>query len=336
MLRLALIGGNQAVCECYGRVAARIRNARFTAVANRDATIAEHTARSVGAEIWTDAFEKLLTEHAAAFDAVLIHSTYPSRELHCRRAAQSGKHILVESPVAFSSDAVRGVIDECGRSGVRLMVGQIARFWPSVRTVKESLDGGRLAQPGLLRIHRWEPTAPETGLATSPQTSRDGGALSMLVREIDLACWLFARGPTDVYAVGRPRSSGQLDDWGYVQLHIGFSYGAMALIDFSRTLPPGDGYFSLSMIGSAGAAYADDHHNTQLLFGGGHPSGLVTGHGDRSLQWQLQEFIDSVAQNREPPSTAADGLAAVRVAEAAAESIASGQAVNLPEGRNRP
>ena len=43
----------------------------------------------------------------------------------------------------------------------------------------------------------------------------------------------------------------------------------MALIDCAQTLPQGDGYFSLSLIGSTGAAYADSHHNRQLLYGGG-------------------------------------------------------------------
>ena len=337
MLRLALIGGSH-VGGPYGRIAARIRNARFTAVADRDAGVAERTARMLGAETWTDGFDKLLSGHSAAFDAALIHSTNRSHELHCRSAAQAGKHILVESPLALSSKAAQSVLDECSRSGVRLMVGQAARFWPSVQTVKENLDAGRLGQPGLLRIHRWErpgsagasPSRPD---AFSIGALREGGTLLGLIREIDLACWLFGHRPTDVFAVGR-RSHTQLADWDYVQLHLGFPNGGMALIDYSRTLPQGDGYFSLSMLGSAGAAYADDHHNMQLLYGGGHPSAFVTGQGDKAMLSQLQEFIDAVEENREPLVTGADGLVAIQVSEAAAESIASGQAVYLARGSN--
>jgi len=328
MLRLALIGGSH-IGEPYGRIAARLRNARFAAVANRDATVAERTARLLGAEIWTDGFDKLLTVHSAAFDAVLIHSTNASHELHCRTAARAGKHILVESPLALSLDAARGALDECRRSGVRLMLGQFARFWPSVQTVKESLDAGRLGLPGLLRIHRWESFPVDSSLERSQRGTRDGGMLSALIREIDLACWLFGRGPSQVFAVGRRHASAPVDDWDYVQLHLGFPDGGMAILDYSRTLPQGDSYFSLSMIGLAGAAYADDHHNTQLLFGGGHPSALLTGHRHKALLSQLQEFIDSVAQNRDPSIAGADGLAAMQVSEAAAESIALGQAVNL-------
>jgi predicted dehydrogenase len=334
MLRLALIGGSH-LGESYGRIAARIRNARFTAVANRDVRIAERTVRLLGAEVWTDGFDKLLAGHAAEFDAVLIHSTNRSHEPHCRSAARAGKHILVESPLALSSEAAKGVLDECGRSAARLMVGQVARFWPSVQTVKESLDAGRLGQPGLLRIHRWEGEAPAELWAASAGASpaqpagfgtgsnRDGGTLVDLIREIDLACWLFGHRPAQVYAVGRRQSHAQLDDWDYVQLHLGFPNGGMALVDYSLTLPPGDGYFSLSMIGSAGAAYADDHHNVQLLYGGGHASALLTGQGDKAMLLQLQAFIDTVEENRAPLITGADGLLAIQVSEAAAESIAS-------------
>ena len=331
MLRLALIGGSH-LGEPYGRIAARIRNARFTAVADRDAAIAERTARLLGAETWTDGFDKLLSGHAEAFDAVLIHSTNRSHELHCRIAAQAAKHILVDSPLALSSETAESVIAQCNRSGVRLMVGHVARFWPSLQTVKESLDAGRLGQPGLLRIHRWESLPATSPPELSQRTERDGGALVQLIREIDLACWLFGHRPADVCAVGRHQSHTQPDDWDYVQLHFGFPEGGMAIIDYARTLPQGDGYFSLSMIGSAGAAYADDHHNVQLLYGGGHPSALLTGQGEKALLSQLQEFIDAVEQNREPLVTAAYGLRAIRVSEAAAESLASGQTVRQAGG----
>jgi predicted dehydrogenase len=335
MLRLALIGGDHVV-EQYGRVAPRIRNARFTAVANRDAGNAERTARLLGAEIWTDGFDKLMSSHAAEFDAVLIHSTNPSHELHSGIAAQAGKHILVESPLALSSEAAQRVLDECSRCGVRLMVGQVARFWPSVQTVKESLDAGRLGKPGLLRIHRWESAPTGSVSERSPSTKPEASTFAALSQEIDLALWLFGHRPTEIFAAGHRQPETHSGDSNYVQLHLGFPDGGMALIDYARTLPNGDGYVSLSLIGSAGAAYADDHHNVQLLFGGGHPSAIGTGHGDKALLTQVQEFVDAVTQNHEPLVTGGDGLAALQVSEAAAESFASEKAISLPRGSKQP
>ena len=100
----------------------------------------------------------------------------------------------------------------------------------------------------------------------------------------------------------------------------------MALIDCARTLPPGDAYSSLSLIGSAGAAYADVHHNMQLLFGGGRPAAFLTRDGDGYLVALLQEFVSALAEKREPSVPGADGLTVLQVVEAAAESLATGQA----------
>ena len=65
-------------------------------------------------------------------------------------------------------------------------------------------------------------------------------------------------------------------------------------IVYAETLPEGDGYFSLSLIGSAGAAYADDHHNTQLLYAGGHAAALKTGESEFEELAQLQEFVNAI------------------------------------------
>ena len=49
----------------------------------------------------------------------------------------------------------------------------------------------------------------------------------------------------------------------------------MALLVYSSRLPPGAPYRSLHVIGSAGAAYADDQQNMQLLYKGGPPQGVL-------------------------------------------------------------
>jgi predicted dehydrogenase len=175
------------------------------------------------------------------------------------------------------------------------MIGETLRLLPAVRVVKECLDSGCLGEPGLLRIHWWEPS-----IALSQSLDP---LLSELTRAIDLACWLFDERPTAVYATGRPN---------YVQLHLGFERGGMALLDHARTLPPGCTYFSASLIGSTGATYADDHHNTQLLFARGGPSALITGQGD---------------ERREIGTAAVEDLRVIQAAEAVSASLTSGQAL---------
>ncbi len=361
MLRLALIGCSDDTAPSV-RVAPRLRGGRFTAVADRDARIARSTAAALGASVWSDSLDALLSEHPSAFDAVILRVADRFLAPLCQRAAAAGKHILAGGgPLAESPGHVKKeLLPACQRAGVRLMVGQTLRFVPSVRAVKEALDAGQLGEPGLVRIHCWEPPAapqarsasdgatparsasegipslalragvgavPSLALRACEEQDEDAGhLLYRLTREIDLACWLFGQHPTEVYALGRQPPRPRLEGPDYVQLHLGFPGNGMALIDGARTLPPGDSYFSLSLIGSAGAAYADDHHNTQLLFGRGHPAGLITGQGDGHVLAEMQEFLAAIEQGREPSVSGADGLRAMQVAMAAASSIATGRA----------
>ncbi len=100
----------------------------------------------------------------------------------------------------------------------------------------------------------------------------------------------------------------------------------MALIDCAYNLRPGGAYSALSLIGSKGAAYADEHHNMQLLVGGGRPLAIPTRPDDGYLLPMLQEFINALAGNREPSVTGADAVAALEVVEAASASLTTGQA----------
>jgi predicted dehydrogenase len=285
MIRLAFIG-DTACTAPYLRAAERLRGGRIAVVA--------------------DSLDALPAEQHDAIDAVVLCAADQPLAPLIRRAAEAGKHVLADGLLAETVGEVKRLLAAC--AGVRLMVGLPARFLPSLRAVKEARDSGRLGEPGLLRVHHWEPHGP-------------GSVLPRLTHEADLACWLFGRHPSEVYAAASPLHP---QEPAYVQLHLGFPGGGMALIDRAQTLPPGDSYFSLSVIGSAGAAYADGHHNTQLLFGGGHPAGLLTGEGDGHLRAELQEFIDAIEQGREPSPGRADGLRATQVILAAARSVATG------------
>lgn len=307
MYRLALIGCLDFAA--YARIVPRL-GARIVAVADRDRRLARLAAEALDATIVTDGLEPLMATHAGAFDALIVQSRVGGRLALCDLAVRGSKHLLVEEPLAPDVRSANEILTRCTRAGVRLMVGQPYRFLPSVQVVKSALASGKLGDPGLVRIHRWNPADPAT------QATPSGSDAS---REIDLACWLVGQHPNVVRAVARPD---------YVQVHFGFPAGGMALLDRARTLPPGQGYFSLSVIASTGAAYADDHHDTQLLFGRGRPAGLLTGQGDLALLGQVQEFLRSIEQHREPVSSGAEGLRTLEVAEAVSLSLRTGQAIH--------
>ena len=329
MIRLALIGCSTAAS--YAAVSSRLSGAAITAVADADPVRAEATRITLGASASGPSLNGLLAAHGDSFDAVVLDAPAQSRAPLATSAAEAGKHVLVETPIAMTTNEADGVVGAALKSGARLMVGNLARFAAAGATVKEALDSGELGEPGLLRIHRWE------ALGTGSWPALDQEQASVVVRnlsaDMDLAAWLFGGLPTEVYATGRRVAHGGIDQPDYVQVHLGFDGDGMSVIDYSASLPDGPGYHFLSMIGSKGAAYADDHHNVNLVYGDGGTRALGTGHGAGHILAQLQEFADAISEGRDPAPTGADGRNAVLVAEAAAESMCSGRTARLAGGQ---
>lgn len=237
-----------------------------------------------------------LVSETEDYDAIITDNSE-----FAEKAAKNGKHMLL---VSTDVNAIKKTAELCQQAGTCFMPAFSWRFLPSVRAMHESLKLGKLGDPGLLRIHRWIPAA-----------DRVGSALDRVLNEIDIANWIFEAMPTTIYSVNRDVSGRS-----YLQVHFGFPGDGMALIDYSWGLPPGGSYNSLSLIGSNGAAYADDQHNMHLLYGGQDPVALKAEQGLAHLRTQLQEFVDSIRMKRTPSITVEDACTAIQVADATLQS----------------
>jgi len=343
MIRIALIGCTHATDD-YGEVASRLQGASFTAVVDPDDTLLCRTAEALKVPLRATSFENLLGENADAFDAVVIHRASGSPETVVAQAARAGRHVLLDMPLLLRMPQGDAAIEACRSAGVTFMLGQATRFLPSVAEVKSCLKSGVLGAPGLLRIHDWRPSEnDEQTRSDTGQADTAPAIFQALLPNLDLANWIFGALPTEVYAAGTTNGTGpicrngpqgashksDLSPLSYVQVHLGYPDGGMALVDHSMMLPPGSEYFSLSVFGSVGAAYADDHHNMHLLYRGGRPTALPAGQGKLHHLGQLQEFVDVIETGRPPAITAEDGHKAAEVARAAARSLKSGRSVQL-------
>ena len=244
------------------------------------------------------------------FDAVAVDSS-----ADVGRAIAAGKHVLVGAPLADSLQEAEALLETSREAGVFLAVGGLPVNVPANRVILDRLSSGKLGEPGLLRVHCW-----------SGESSRS--LASKLYGHIDLAIRFFGSIPAELYSVAR-------GDQSYLQVHLGFTGGGMAVLDFSDRLPAGRGYDSLSLIGSSGAAYSDDHHNTHLLFTGGNPAALIDDCGDGRLA-EVQAFVDAIAGETLPPTDGEAVLAVHRVLEAIGRSIESAGVLHERGGTYEP
>lgn len=329
MLRLALINGCQQKAGRYAQAVTRLRGVRFVALAQPDEVKRREASQALGVSIAVESLDELLKSHGDDFDAAVIHGSVTKRAELAIRAAQAGKHVFVSSPLAVNLEEVERIARTCETASVALVVGSHVRFRPSVIAVKSALDSGNLGIPGLLRVHCWEPDEPSDRAAI---LNRDHGEFrSRIMQQLDLALWMCPQPPTEVFALTRGRHANAKQWPDYLQIHLGFPHGGMALISVSRNLPAGDDYQTVSLICSAGAAYADDHLQKHLVFRGEHPQAVQQDEIVPTLVNQLKDFAEAVASKRSPTIAADSMRAAMKLTDAVWTSLIESRPVSLTE-----
>jgi len=318
-IRLAVIGcpGNTAL---WRDIALRLRDACFTVVVDNDSALGKSVANAIGASLVVDSLETALKMHSEEFDAVIVSRSLSIRPEITQLAVGARKHLMVDAPVSGLLSEIETVIDACTRKGVCFAIGGTLRLTPTIQVIKGRLASGKLGHPSLLRVHRWR----------SFTNDKRPLLAETLFADVDVAVWLFDAKPTEVYALARGGGIGTTPD--YVQVHFGFPSGAMALLDFSSTHPEGKGYDSLSLIGSSGAAYADDHNNTHLLFKGGNPEALISDQGKGHLVLEIQGFVDAITGQTDAPVGGKDCLAVHQVLDAIERSLREKRVIHEQKG----
>jgi predicted dehydrogenase len=254
-------------------------------------------------------------------DAVVFLESRESDADLMDRCLTAGKHVLLTPRPWLSGDVLERL---AAPKAAQLDVANPDRFAPSRQVIRQVLDEGKLGAPGLIRAHRWES-------ADAAGESPPAGVPVALASDVDLAVWWMGQPPNLVYALERAgddagRASGRL-----TQVHLGFPGGGMALLDYCDHLPAGDGYQSISLIGSRGAAYADDHQNMQLAYRGGAPRALRVDERGTRFAALVQRFVDALNAGHDLSADDAAWRTVLAVAEVIRRSIASGQAIPFGE-----
>jgi predicted dehydrogenase len=134
--------------------------------------------------------------------AAVIVATETRRHLADATAAlEAGFDVLVEKPLASSSEGVAALANLAARRGRRIFVGCCLRFDQGLLAFREQLP--RIGDVRSVRVEcqswlpDWRPgTDYRAGYSADPD---QGGVLRDLIHEIDYTCWLFGA-PAEVYA----------------------------------------------------------------------------------------------------------------------------------------
>lgn len=137
------------------------------------------------------------------------------------KAANNGKNIICEAPIAASIQDVDEMIEAVCNNNVKAMVGHILRFWPEYVKVKEILDSGKLGKPQHCFCQRLSTTPDWHSGGWGLEEKYGGGApMDLQIHDIDFLIWLFGE-PKAVYSSGIQDIGS--DNLVYINTNIEFS-----------------------------------------------------------------------------------------------------------------
>ena len=124
------------------------------AVSRGRSELAESFAQQFGARRWCSDWQDLLTDYE--IDAIYVATPVHLHAEQTIAAAERGKHVLCEKPMALNVADCDRMIAACRANDVKLGVAYYRHFYPAVRRVKELVESGELGVPVVVQINAFE------------------------------------------------------------------------------------------------------------------------------------------------------------------------------------
>ncbi len=328
MVSFALIGAGRIGRLHAGNLAADPR-VRFTAVADVVPAAAEELAAAHGARAVS--VEDAVT--GADIDAVLIASSTDSHADLIERAARAGKAILCEKPIDLDYQRSRQAIAVAGDCGVPIAIGFNRRFDGNFQSLKARLKAGEIGELESVAITSRDPEPPPVEyLRTSGGLFRD-----MMIHDFDMVRWLTGEDAIELYAMAAnliDPAIGAAGDVDTALVMLRMASGRLCQITTSRRAAYGYDQ-RIECHGALGMLRADNVTLTTVEladktgFRRDPAEPFFLERYDAAYKAELAAFVDSLSSGTAPAPSGADGLAALHLADKAAESVETGQPVKI-------
>lgn len=257
-------------------------------------------------------------------------------------AAEAGKHILVEKPMATSLKEADAMIEAAARNRVFLMVGHNQRLAPMHQLARKILDSGMMGRVYSVRTsfghagpENWSPT----GKWFFKKAEAFAGTMADLgVHKADLVRWLLGKEIVEVAAfAARLEKQGDVDDNAVCILK--FADGAIGTLTASWTFKPQEDNSTifycekgtLKLAAEPGrpvVAYLSEPGRGEIVFEV--PRLQTNEEGGQFTSGVISAFLECIRKNQPPVISGEEGKKALEVVLAAFRSVETGQVVKLP------
>ena len=192
-IHIGMIGCGAIGAE-HAKALAQVEGARIVACCDVDASRAEDFCRTYGADYATADHERVLAD--PGIDTIYVLTHHDTHAELCIRAAQAGKHVLVEKPLALTVENCLNVGRAVKQHGITLMTAFKMRYYDLIQQMRD-----RMPRPLVLTMQMMDNRWPGEFWANDP-VKGGGNVLSQGCHSCDLLRFMARSDPLEVYAAG--------------------------------------------------------------------------------------------------------------------------------------
>jgi inositol 2-dehydrogenase len=332
-LNVGLIGLGR-LGRVYARdLASRVTGVHLAALADTNAKLAEETARELSVPSWHS--DPLAMLDGPGIDAAIIVSPTDTHTELAVAALGRGKAVFCEKPPALSLGETQKMKDAVARAHGFLQMGFMRRFDSGYAAAKKKVEEGVIGTPIVFKSSSRDPYRPTLEYA-NPKSS-GGMIMDMGIHDFDLARWYMGE-VASVTAIGGTLAYPELNEVGDIDnaiVSLTFACGRIGVVDLSRSGIYGYDIFG-EILGTTGTLRIGYLRETPLFVMTKNQvtHDTVPFFMERfrdAYPAQLQNFVDNLHRDRQPPITIDDAMGSLRIALAATRAQATGKAVLLKD-----
>ncbi len=306
----------------------------IVAVSDVVADHAESFAAEIGAKSWSTDYHDLLENKGV--EAVFIISPTGTHAEIITAAADTGKALFCEKPIALTLPETDAIIAALEKQGAMLQVGFMRRFDAGYMEAKKKIEAGEIGRPTTFKAVGRDPFCPDLNYAKREVSG--GLILDMAIHDFDLARWLMGAEAKRVYTEGGVLAFPQLEAVGDIDnavVNMLFENGSIGNVEVSRNALYGYD-IRTEILGTEGGLNIGRYQETPLVVmtKQGVTHDMVPYLHERFGQAylnQTRDFINRVINNQEPAVGAYDARATLVIGLAATRSLDEARPVELSE-----
>jgi predicted dehydrogenase len=247
-------------------------------------------------------------------------------------AAQHGVHILMEKPIALSSEHAWRMVEATEKAGIRTQVGFMFRFGAAIERLKELITSGEIGATGLMSARYF---CNSLHAPWWRDRSKSGGQLvEQIIHMVDLMRYLMGE-PVSVYSRQENLFHRDVADYTVEDVSatiFGFPDGAMGVIYATNGAIPGKWINDYRLVSQKLTAEFTNANHAAFHFTAEAPVRTETITSDKNVHLaELQDLITAIRTHGKTRTPMREGAKSLDMALAATQSAVTHKEVSLAE-----